>query len=54
MALTVTQPFADYQVGDVIALDTDIEKILASDNAPFVVRTAAPDPAPPEVAPKTA
>lgn len=52
MALTVTQPFAGHEVGEVITLDTEIEAILASENASFVVRTDTPAQQPPKVATK--
>ena len=44
MALTVTQPFADHTVGEVITDSNLIAAILASDNSSFVVRTADPAP----------
>lgn len=51
MALTVTQPFADYQVGDVITHDKEIAAILASEQAAFVVQTADPAPEAPAIPP---
>lgn len=51
MALTVTQPFADHAVGDVITHDKDIADILASEQAAFVVQIPAPPVKAPAVPP---
>jgi len=40
MAVTVTQPFAGHEVGEVITDPAEIKAILASDSAQFVVQTA--------------
>lgn len=46
MALTVTQPFADYVIGQVITDATQIAAIKASEQVRFVVQTADPTPTP--------
>lgn len=51
MALTVTQPFAGHEIGDVITHDEAIEAILGSESARFVVQTPNPAPAAPAVPP---
>lgn len=48
--LRVIQPFADHAVGDAITDAAEIEAVLASGNASFVVRVSDPQP---EAAPKS-
>lgn len=52
MPLTVTTPFDGHEVGEVITDAAQIEAVLASDAARFVVRTI--DPETPEPAPDKA
>lgn len=51
MALTVTQPFAGHEIGDVITHDEEIKAILGSESARFVVQTPNPAPQAPAVSP---
>jgi hypothetical protein len=46
MALTVTQPFAGHNVGDVITDPEEIAAIRDSEAARFVVTTSDPEPEP--------
>lgn len=42
--LVVNEPFGPYQRGDVIEDPKTVEAVLASENAPHVVRSTAPEP----------
>ena len=42
MALVVVHPFGSYKKGDKITDASEVEKILASSNAPMVVKIGSP------------